>query len=408
MRAVRATRLLARPLVLMTIAALGTGCGSRRPPAGALPVAAAVDTTWFISSRARENGRDAQRLADSLEYGAVITRRSARDNPSGDGGLSFRIIDSVTFTRAEFETRLRIRVHHGGNAPATRFAVLYTHGFGTSLHEAWENTLHARLRSRGDQPWVVFCWPSTGAGVAWPRHDAFFTSAYRADAESAVQSRGAFGRAVGVMIRAVGGRGLLLLSHSMGARVVGGALASDSTLQSALRDDPLRAVAFVSPDIDATTFGDTLVPALRPLSKRLLLYASSNDLMLALARNINDSERAGLFRGIQGTPMVRGGLESIDITHTVRADGGLRRVFSSRHNMTRATAALFDLIHLVGAEQPVECRVQLGTARPTVAGAWRLTMVPLPPPGALSRCTGRSPPPHQRGASVGSTMAMTP
>ncbi|HET6681936.1 MAG TPA: alpha/beta hydrolase [Gemmatimonadaceae bacterium] len=404
----RATRLLARPLVLMTITALGTGCGSRRPPAGSLPVAAIVDTTWFISSRARDDGRDTQRLADSLEYGAVITRRSASDDPSGDGGLSFRIIDSATFTRAEFETRLRMRVHHGSDDPATRFAVLYTHGFGTSLHEAWENTLHARLRSRGKQPWVVFCWPSAGAGVAWPRHDAFFTSAYRTDAESAVASRGTFGRAVGVMIRAVGGRGLLLLSHSMGARIMGAALASDSTVQAALRDEPLRAVAFVSPDIDAITFGDTIVPALRPLTKRLLLYASSNDLMLALARNINNSERAGLFRGVPGTPMVRGGLESIDMTHTVRADGGLRRIFNSRHNMTRATAALFDLIHLVGGERPVDCRVQLGTARLTVAGAWSLTMVPLPPLDAASRCTEDTPPPHQRGSSTGSTMATTP
>ena len=308
----------------------------------------------------------------------------------------------------EFETRLRLRVHHGGDDPASRFAVLYTHGFGTSLHEAWENALHARLRSRGAQPWVVFCWPSTGAGVAWPRPDAFFTSAYRTDAEWAVASRGAFRQAVEGMLRAVGGRRLLLLSHSMGARVMGGALASDSTLQAALRDDPLRAVAFVSPDIDATTFGDTIVPALQPLTKRLLLYASSNDLMLALARSINDSERAGLFRGVPGTPLVRGGLESIDITHTVRADGGLRRIFSSRHNMTRATAMLFDLIHLVGAEQPADCRVQLGTARQTIAGAWRLTMVPLPSLDATSRCMGDAVPPHQRGASAGSTMAITP
>lgn len=369
----------------------------------------AVDTTWFISIRARELGHDTQRLADSLEFGVVITRRGRDDDPAATDGLSFRIVDSATFTRAEFETRLRSRVRHGEQSPAAaRFAVLYTHGYGTSLHEAWEHTLHARLRSRGDQPWVVFCWPSVGAGVAWPSRGAIFTSAYRTDVESAAASRGGFSRALGTMIEAVGGSELLLLSHSMGVRVVGEALASDSVLRLSLRSEPLRAVAFVAPDIDAARFGDSLVPAMRPLTRRLLLYASSNDNVLAFAQRINDTERAGLIRDAQRGPLVRSGLESIDMTDGERADGRLRRFVGPRHTVTRATAALFDLIHVVGAGHPSGCRVRLGTARETGTGAWRLTAVPLPSIQATAQCNRSVDTPDQRRSFAGNIIATTP
>ena len=50
------------------------------------------------------------------------------------------------------------------------------------------------------------------------------------------------------------------------------------------------------------------------------------------------------------------------------------------------SAALFDLVHIVGAQRPAECRLQLGTAVRLDSGAWRLTAVPVPPPSAAARC----------------------
>jgi esterase/lipase superfamily enzyme len=376
-------------LAVMTLASAGllSACASlsATPPTTphASVTAVPVDTLYYISARARDEGRDVARLADALEYGLVIAARPANRDPR-DGRVAFTVVDSIRLDREGFVTALRGRADA---MPASQsFAVMYTHGYGTSLHESWEHTNSSRLRAHSEQPWVVFSWPSIGSGVAMPEEGALVTAAYRRDSANAVASRAAYAEALGAVHDAVGGSRAMLVAHSLGGQLVGETLARDAALRRRLVDDPLRVVAFVSPDIDAARFGDALVPTLRSLAQRVLLYASSDDRVLAMSQWMNDSERAGRIVDAPRGPTVRNGLESIDMTDAEYADSRFVHVFGTRHALRRKSGALFDLVHIVGARMDAECRTTLGTAERLPSGAWRLTSDPVPDATAVALC----------------------
>lgn len=368
-------------LLLLAAAALSGACAQIPVHPGMAP--APVDTLFYISARARDEGRDSDRLAEALEYGLVISLRQPPDDPLTDR-VSFTVVDTVLLPRDGFVQLLRART--GPSTDAHGFAVLYTHGYGTSLHEAWEHSTTSRMRTRGTQPWVVFAWPTVGSGLLWPRDGHFLASAYRQDEEMAMASRGPYAEALTAVHEAVGGEGLVMVAHSMGSQMVGGAMATDSALRARLEAAPLRALAFVSPDVEVEEFADSLVPTVRPLTQRLLLYASADDRVLAVSQMINDSERAGRFRDAVRGPMVRDGLETIDMTDGQRANSVWVHAFGTRHALRRKSAALFDIIHLVGTRRGPECREALGTAERLSTGAWRLTPAPLPDVATVASC----------------------
>lgn len=342
-----------------------------------------VDTTWYVSARARDEGRDTRRLADSLEYGLIVTRRPNAGDPLRTS-FEAPLVDSLQLSPTEFVERVRDRVR--GSRGDDAAAVLYVHGFGTSLHEAWEHTVQAGIRSRSPGPWIVFCWPSNGLGIDWPRRGELFVRAYRDDSVLAGTSRVAFARAAHQVLDAVGGDDLVLLTHSMGAQVAGEAFVTDTALRARLVADPLRAAMFFAPDVAVARFKAHIVPAVRPLTRRLVLYASSNDRLLAISRSVNDTERAGLVHGAQGTLLSAEGLESVDVTRGAAAENVWQRNLGSHHSLRRSSAALFDIAWIVAGRFPASCRAVLGTASQRDDGTWRLTSVAPPSPDRLSRC----------------------
>lgn len=234
------------PLLLAVLAAvLGLSASACRPILGRGDALVLVDTLFYVSARAREEGRDVARLADSLEYGMVFTRRPILDDPVTDGA-QIQMLDTLVLSREAFIDALAGCA--ANPAEPQRFAVMYTHGYGTSLRNLWEHAALARLRARGTQPWIVFAWPSIGSGVAWPRAGDVLTAAYRQDSASAAASRGAFATAIAIAHAATGGARLMLIAHSLGGQLVGESFRQDSALRRLLRDDPLRAMVFVSPD----------------------------------------------------------------------------------------------------------------------------------------------------------------
>lgn len=367
------------PLLLALVASAG-GC---RPILGRSNVPVLVDTLFYISARAREEGRDVARLADSLEYGMVFTRRPILDDPLTDGAR-IQVLDTLVLTREGFLMAL------GGctvdAADPRRFAVMYTHGYGTSLRNLWEHAALARLRARGTQPWIVFAWPSIGSGVAWPRMGEVLTAAYRQDSSSAAASQGAFATALATAHAATGGSRLMLIAHSLGGQLVGESFKEHAALRALLREDPLRAMAFVSPDIAFERFRDTVAPAVQPLAQRVLLYASSDDRVLFFSALFNDTQRAGRIAGNGVDLPAVPGVESVDMTDGQHANSWLVHTFGTRHALRRKSAALFDLVHIVGAQRAADCRAALGTGERLTSGVWRLTPVPVPPPSAARSC----------------------
>ena len=370
--------------VVIAIAVVQAACSAASPPA--TPAPAPLDTTWYISARARAEGRDTKSLSDSLEYGLIITARSPSKDLVTSANLPFKLVDSVTLSRALFVSTLRART---STEDGKGFAVLYTHGFGTSLHEAWKQGVHARARSQGSHPWVVFNWPAGDNWVTWPERGSLISTSYWQDSTSAEASRGPFVQAFGAVREAVGSVGLVLFTHSMGVQVVAEALMNDDTLRAALTADPLRGAAFYAPDVEASRFGDVLVPAFRPLAQRLVLYASANDRALAMARRFTHTERAGQVPR-SGHPLLsRAGLETVDVTEATNALGIFRKSFGTRHGVRHASAALFDLVHLVAGGYEAGCREQLGIATRIAADSWKLGSNELPSPTAVSQCTAR-------------------
>lgn len=349
-----------------------------------------TDSIWYMSVRARdEDGRDTRQFADSMEYGIAISRVGnpgtlALDALSRDVDLA--LLDSVRLTKADFVRTLRQRAR---NAPAPNgvagdsLVVLMVHGFGTGLHEAWDYASQARLRSRSTAPWVVFCWPSNGSGIAWPRAGQILVRAYREDSIAASNSRPALAASLGTLLEATASEQLLVVAHSLGAQLVGETLAADSGLRRELGASPLRALAYFAPDVATTRFNDVVLPATMPLARRVVIYASSNDKLLALSRAVNGSERAGLLRGKPSPPR---GLELVDVTRGLSAETRLQRAFGSHHALRRATSALYDLFTIVANGLSATCRERRGTARVNARGIWELTAVLPPWQGTTQGC----------------------
>jgi esterase/lipase superfamily enzyme len=172
----------------------------------------------------------------------------------------------------------------------------------------------------------------------------------------------------------------------MGSQLTSETLSSDTILQNRLKPERLRALAFFAPDLDAGRFRTVIVPAMKPLAKRILLYASEKDRMLRISQSINKSERAGLLGESPVGPYSRSLFETIDVTRGRSAEGFWQRMFGTHHSLSRASAALFDLMHIVAREYPPACRSTLGTATPSESGDWKLTDIDPPSPMALAKC----------------------
>ena len=374
----------------------GTGTTLARSPA-------VTDTIWYMSARARdEEGRDTRRLADSLEYGFAIFRVGSADARPGDTlsahalsrDIDLALVDSVRLTELECVRALGRRAHSARSSTDPTddddsLLALMVHGFGTGLHEAWDYAAQAHLRSRTRAPLVVFCWPSNGSGVAWPRAGEILVRAYREDSVAAAKSRPAFAKSLGTLLAAGGSDRLLIIAHSLGAQLVGETLASDSTLRRHLRTAPLRALAYFAPDVATARFNDVVLPATATLARRVVIYASSNDKLLTLSRRVNRSERAGLLRGTVSIPS---GLELVDVTRGLSAETRLQRMLGSHHALRRATSALFDLFAIVANGYRAECRATLGTAQMKETGIWELTSMSPPWQYAAGTCTRQSSP----------------
>lgn len=358
-----------------------TGCASSSALAVVLtPVPASIDTIWYVSARARVDGRDSRELTDTLEYGIARYARERMDDAS-TSAIKVTLRDSVRLTRDQFmraiqETTLASR-------SADPFAVLYVHGFGTSLHEGWQYAAEARIRTRHDAPWIVFCWPANGLGVTWPSSDALLTRAYHDDIALALASRSAFVRAAQDVAGSIGGSRVLLASHSLGSSVVAEALLHDEAWRTTVEKSPLRAIAFVTPDVEWHYFADSVVPAAHRASRRVVLYTSGRDRVLQMARTVHDGDRAGQSTRV---PLVRDRLETVDVTAGLVAEGWITARIGTHHAIRRAAAALFDLTHVVGDGFTPACRVALGTALRTSEGVWQLNRTRSPAHLASGRC----------------------
>lgn len=364
---------LASAIVLAT-----TGCASATAARRQSVPPMVRDTIWYVSVRARDAaGRDQRAPADSIEYGAAIFERPWVADPISDP-LAFHLRDSVRFSRTEFLSALTQRLVM--QSTADDYAVFYVHGFGTGLDECWRHPADASTRAGTTVPWVAFCWPSHGRGIAWPRVGALLVRAYEDDTASVTAAAPAFTQTLADLTNALGHARVLVTAHSLGGRMVAEALARADTSYlmapntgSDSATAPLRGIAWLALDHDAARFADTLLPALQARASRLVLYTARRDRALTISRRMHDTPRAGLA---DPDPLVRPGLETVDASDAFATDGLFQRLFGNRHAVRRAAGLLWDLTHVVGRQLPPACRDSLALGARDSVGVWHLGAAP--------------------------------
>ena len=269
------------------------------------------------------------------------------------------VADSVAISRSEFVQGIRAATE---TTACDDFAVLFVHKFGTSHSECVRYTAESRIRWRSGVSWVAFCWPSNGTGFAPPSRGAILDRADRSDSAVAVESQPAFGRAAGVMLDALPASRLMLVSHSLGAQLMAGALRESTVLRQRSAREDARAIVFAAPDFDRDRFADSVVSRLQSLTERFVLYTSGHDRMLTLGRARSGAVRAGQRRD---APLAHPTLDTVDATESLSAKNRFAQIFGTHHALQRASSVLFDMIYVAGARGAPECRVAPGT------GTWR-------------------------------------
>ena len=185
-------------------------------------------------------------------------------------------------------------------------ALVFVHGFGTTLDFALARTGQLTRDINFDGPAFAFCWPSRGN---------FSLSAYTSDEAAAKGSIESFLQFLETVASATKAERILLISHSMGGRILLQALANmkaqggDGLLQK------VKEIVFASPDIDQKQFKSDV----RALGRsNITLYASSHDAALTLSwfKNLFSKRAGHVWRGIlaSGGPVIAEGVESIDIS----------------------------------------------------------------------------------------------
>jgi hypothetical protein len=343
----------------------------------ALPADTSADTTYYVTNRARHDGRLDRARGDSLEFGVIVTRffRHPGDQDAAQisGPLSSRQEDSVHLSREAFIARLGAADAHAETVGEG--ALLYVHGYGTSFRRAVAQGAEIAHRGRFAGPVVVFSWPAHRAFMSWPSFGALVSGVYRDDARSAAESEAPFRAALGAVLGATRRRALTVVGHSLGAQLIAEALRVPSVVRDTLVRSPLHALVFFAADISAERFRDSLAAPLAALADRRVVYASASDKVLGLSRLVNHSPRAGQSGGAQ--LLAAADVEVVDVTEGRRTRSAMRTLFDPRHSMRYAESALYDFFGVVRGVS-ANCRATEGIAVRAGERRWRLTHAPIP------------------------------
>jgi esterase/lipase superfamily enzyme len=248
--------------------------------------------------------------------------------------------------KEEFTASLRAFIH----ARPGRHALVFVHGFNITFADAVYRT--AQIAADLDFPGapILFSWPSKGSlsplGYTHDETQARWTLPdLRAFLELIAEQSGA--------------ETIHLLAHSMGNRVLTDALAQMAAAAARRSRGLFNELVLTAPDIDADTFVRDVAPAIVTTSRRITLYASSNDKALAFSKSVHGYARAG--DSGEGIVLVEG-IDTIDVSSV---DTDLIGHFYYGDNRS----VLSDLFHLMQG-QPAGSRFGLRPRRKNARPYW--------------------------------------
>jgi pimeloyl-ACP methyl ester carboxylesterase len=384
-------------------------------PQGSAALETTNDTIYVVTTRAGNPGQGfSGRAGGSSYYLAKVTLREPRRDgvfdQMEDEGFGRRLCRRVEYARINRDIVLGgARNRLGIPGPWHHGALVFVHGFNSSFEDAVDRAVVIKHRLRYDGMLILFSWPSESHNLPSP-------STYSRDSASADQSVLALRRFLTTLAERTDPSRVHLIAHSMGSRVLAGALEAGVLPRTGrYRNRQFASVSFLAPDIDANVFKDRVVPTVHRNAARISLYATEGDRALAGSQELHSfAGAAGVARDVlarrstdfrQMIPRPRAGevfgigrdavrsrfLETIVLPYdaptlwgesiwglrklvwvrsAIRGAGELDDII--RHSMQTEGTALYDLLWNVGRNIRAECRAEreLSSFRD---GIWWLT-----------------------------------
>jgi esterase/lipase superfamily enzyme len=256
----------------------------------------------------------------------------------------------VSRSEQEFLTAVKERV----KTSPRRECLVFIHGFNVSFEDAVRRTGQIAYDLNFEGAPVLFSWPSQGSAVP--------LNSYLKDDRNSRLSADSLHRLLASLAEQTPRLTIHVVAHSMGGRVVQGALEKFAAEAPKARVKPLREVALLAPDIDAELFRRA-AGKLAGVAERLTLYASSNDAALSVSQQTAGYKRAG-----QAGPdlVVVPGVDTIDATQVDTSALGLKHLYYADN-----TTILSDIFQLLRGLSPAERGPRLERVGVPPAAFWR-------------------------------------
>ncbi len=229
----------------------------------------------------------------ALEYGVATVTIPKTHRPGA--------IDKPSIWRAEFsvspakhivlkaitpmpEDGFFSTLHDAVDAHAHKQAFVFIHGYNVTFDMAAKRAAQMAYDMNFAGVPILYSWPSRGLTMGYIRDTAVVRLSGRR-----------LSRFLDDLVERSGAETIHIVAHSMGNRALTDALELMALRRRIDPGDPpiFDQVVFAAPDVDAGLFA-AMMPTIRPIAKRLTLYASEQDWALYASRKLHgDAPRAG-------------------------------------------------------------------------------------------------------------------
>jgi len=177
-------------------------------------------------------------------------------------------------------------------------SLLFIHGYNVSFEDAIFRTAQLAVDLKFPGAPITFSWPSYADPLK-----------YTFDEQNAEVSIPALREVLEDLAKRSGAKRIHIIAHSMGNRVLAGALRSMPADARPVNREMFREVVLAAPDIDSRVFKTQFLPHIGENAQHCTLYASNRDRALMMSRYFHNFQRLG---ETEPELIVASGMDTID------------------------------------------------------------------------------------------------
>ncbi|REK12051.1 MAG: alpha/beta fold hydrolase [Planctomycetota bacterium] len=183
-------------------------------------------------------------------------------------------------------------------ASDSKSALLFIHGYNVSFESAVFRTAQLAVDLDFGGAAITYSWPSCADPVK-----------YTFDEQHAEVSIPALREVLEDIVAKSGAERIHVIAHSMGNRVLAGAMRAMTPEARVRNKNKIREVVLAAPDIDSRVFKTQILPHIVDNTQHCTLYASSRDRALLISRYFHNYQRLG---ETEPDLIVADGMDTID------------------------------------------------------------------------------------------------